>query len=362
MPLKIGVGAESRATVAADAAALRRSCMRRLARRYAGEDGRGRIPEEALATLDEELALFEQEGLLSPLVHLERMWRPVAELAAPCAVQGAPASSVVLFGIGLLPFCPVDHGLLFDRLRVIVRDRSLEIAAVASPEVLALLASSSLPGDRHGIRLELHELEALRGHTHWEAIDGSLLPPSAAQVRAIVERLDSGGDDPFFGPRGSWGRAFIRTVRPGTFEELVLCQRLDADTLIEAGWPTRFAEGDGVAEPPQGDRDRSLLPRTRGLPMYQEDLMGVLQTAAGYGGVEAYRFLTVLFRDRPDETTPAKADFIERAMQHRFTRPHAEALLAVVEEGARLGICKANAISIGYLAAGVVLGPSRGTP
>jgi len=354
------IGTESRASsAAADTSELRQCCLRRLERRYGGGDGRGQIPDGALASLEKELAFFEEQGLIPPLLRLGQLWKPVADRAAPWAVQGAAASSIVLFGIGMLPFCPADHGLLFDRFGVAVRDGLLEITAVASPDVLERLSHTPSPGNSgngKGIRLEIHALPDLQGRRHWEPLDSSLSPPTPTQVRSIVETLGTGGDDPFFGPRDSPGRALIQTVQPSTFEDLVLCQQLDTPPLIEAGWPRRFTDGGGEVKPPHPGRDQPLLPHTRGLPMYQEDLMGVLATAAGYGGADAYRFLKVLSRDRPGETALAKEDFLERAVRNGFTRSHAECLLAVIEEGARLGVCKANAISMGYLAAGLVLG------
>ena len=72
-------------------------------------------------------------------MQLARMWEPVVAQRASWAVQGSAASSLVLFGIGMLPFCPADHGLLFDRFRIAFRGRPWELDVIVSPEVMAIV-------------------------------------------------------------------------------------------------------------------------------------------------------------------------------------------------------------------------------
>lgn len=341
---------------------LKAICMRRLAKRYGGQPDNGRIPEGVLETLNRELERFADEDLLGTLLSLGRMWAPVVSLGKPWAVQGSAASSLVLFGIGLLPFCPADHGLLFDRFRpdTVNRGGLLEIPVLVSPEVLALIRSIPTPEETDegkGIRLELLEIQALKGHGHWEKVQPFLKPPTPEQVQVILSKLETSQAKRCPGLEGSWVCDFIRQARPVTFEDLVVCQQLNHPSRIEAGWPEVFAEvldNSREIKPPK-NREQSLLAGTRGLPMFQEDLMEVLSQIGGIEKADAYLLLRSICGNRKAQMEQGKREFMRTAMRKGVAQSRAENLFALIHVGAPLATCKANAISMGYLAAGALL-------
>jgi hypothetical protein len=328
-------------------------------RRYGGTEGQDQIPTDVLATLDRELEVFAEEGVLGALVQLARMWEPVVAQSASWAVQGSAASSLVLFGIGMLPFCPADHGLLFDRFRVAFSGRPLEIDVIVSPEVMAIVRGLPTPVNAEagqGITLGLAVCPKLEGHLHWEAVQPSLQPPSPEQVQGIITGFQSDvfSDLDFI----ATGLDFIDTVRPVTFEDLVLCQQLDDPWRIEAGWPERIrtaVDEAAVKTLPEGIDTRGLW-QARGYPMFQEDLMVILSRLGGLDPVDAYPLVSAMALHQDEKVRKGEQAFLEGAVRSGFARPHAESLFAIVADGAPLAACKAHSISMAYLAAGLALG------
>jgi hypothetical protein len=328
-------------------------------RRYGGTDGQGQIPTDVLATLDQELAVFAEEGVLGALVHLARMWEPVVAQSASWVVQGSAASSLVLFGIGMLPFCPADHGLLFDRFRIAFHGRLLELDVVVSPEVMAIVRGLPAPAGTEavqGITLGLAEYPKLEGQLHWEAVQPSLQPPSPEQVQEIIAGFQSDvfSDLDFI----ATGLDFIDTVRPVTFEDLVLCQQLEDPWRIEAGWPERIrtaVDEAAVRSLPEGIETRFPW-QARGLTMFQEDLMTILSRFGGLDPIDAYQLVSAMALHQDEKVREGEQAFLVGAVRSGFARPHAESLFAIVADAAPLATCKAYAISMAYLAAGMALG------
>jgi len=360
MYLTLHIGEAERPS-ATDAAAteLRSHCISRLMQRYGGMDGQGQIPTDVLATLDRELAVFAHDGVLGALLQLTQVWEPVVAQRAPWAVQGSAASSLVLFGIGMLPFCPVDHGLIFDRFRIAFRGQPLELDVVVSPEVMAIVRGLPTPANAEagqGITLGLAEYPKLEGHLHWEAVQPSLHSPSPEQVQQIITGFQSDAfSDLDFTANGL---DFIDTVRPVTFEDLVLCQQLDDPWRIEAGWPERIrtaVDEAAVKMLPEGI-DTRFLWQARGLPMFQEDLMAILSWFGGLDPIDAYDLVSVMALHQEEKVRKGEQAFLEGAVRSGFTRTNAESLFAIVADGAPLATCKSHAISMAYLAAGLALG------
>ena len=84
--------------------------------------------------------------------------------------------------------------------------------------------------------------------------------------------------------------------------------------------------------------------------------MTLLSRFGGLDLIEAYRLVTAIAFHRAEKVRSGKQAFVEGAMRGGFTRPHAESLFAIIADGAPLATCKAHAINMGFLAAGVALG------
>jgi hypothetical protein len=328
-------------------------------RRYGGTDGQGQIPTDVLTALDRELAVFAEEGVLGALVQLARMWEPVVAQSASWAVQGSAASSLVLFGIGMLPFCPADHGLLFDRFRIAFRGRPLELDVVVSPEVMAIVRGLPTPANAEagqGIPLGLAVYPKLEGHLHWEAVQPSLQPPSPEQVQEIITGFQSDvfSDLDFI----ATGLDFIEAVRPVTFEDLVLCQQLDDPWRIEAGWPERIrtaVDEAAVKMLPEGI-DTRFLWQARGLPMFQEDLMAILSRFGGLDPIDAYQLVSAMALHRDEKVRKGEQAFLRGRGAERVYEAACGKPVRDRHGWGSPGHLQAHAISMAYLAAGLALG------
>jgi DNA polymerase III alpha subunit len=143
-----------------------------------------------------------------------------------------------------------------------------------------------------------------------------------------------------------------------TFEDLVLCQQLDDPWRIEAGWPERIrtaVDEAAVKMLPEGI-DTRFLWQARGLPMFQEDLMAILSRFGGLDPIDAYGLVSAMALHQDEKVRKGEQAFLEVAARSGFARPHADSLFAIVADGAPLATCKAHAISMAYLAAGLALG------
>jgi hypothetical protein len=207
-----------------------------------------------------------------------------------------------------------------------------------------------------GITLGLAVYPKLEGHLHWEAMQPSLQPPSPEQVQEIITgfQADVSSELDFI----PTGLDFVETVRPVTFEDLVVCQQLDDPWRIDAGWPERIrtAVDEAAGKSPPEGIDMRILSQARGLPMFQEDLMAILSRFGGLDPIDAYDLVSAMALHQDEKVRKGEQTFLEGAVRSGFARPHAESLLAIVADGAPLASCKAHVISMAYLAAGMALG------
>ena len=90
--------------------------------------------------------------------------------------------------------------------------------------------------------------------------------------------------------------------------------------------------------------------------MFQEELMAILSRFGGLDPIDAYDVVSVMALHQEEKVRKGEQAFLEGAVRSGFTRPHAESLFAIVADGAPLATCKAHAISMAYLAAGLALG------
>jgi DNA polymerase III alpha subunit len=90
--------------------------------------------------------------------------------------------------------------------------------------------------------------------------------------------------------------------------------------------------------------------------MFQEDLMVILSRFGGLETIDAYQLVPAMALHQAEKVRKGEQAFLEGVARSGFVRPHAESPFAIVADAAPLAICKAHAISMAYLAAGLALG------
>ena len=147
------------------------------------------------------------------------------------------------------------------------------------------------------------------------------------------------------------GTQMTKAYRPDSIEGLA------ADITIVRPGPRRsgltatfLRRRDGVEALSLADqRLADLLAPTYGVPIYQEQVMGICRVLAGYSNDKADEVRKILGKKQVEKAEAAGREFIEAAVTHGMTRPAAEHMWSQLAEFAKYGFGKAHAFGYAIL-------------
>lgn len=144
-------------------------------------------------------------------------------------------------------------------------------------------------------------------------------------------------------------KKILKQFKPETFSDLVLM-----NTMYRPG-PMDYIPT--IIETKEGCRNRDdfpgcqeLLNESYGLPVYQEQIMQIAQTLAGYSLGEADMFRRALVKKKPDVLMAKKKDFVERAVQKGITEEQAVEIFEILIPFASYAFNKSHALSYTLMA------------
>ena len=144
-------------------------------------------------------------------------------------------------------------------------------------------------------------------------------------------------------------KKILKQFKPETFSDLVLM-----NTMYRPGpmdyIPTIIETKKGCHNREDFPGCQELLNESYGLPVYQEQIMQIAQTLAGYSLGEADMFRRALVKKKLDVLMAKKKDFVERAVQKGITEEQAVEIFEILIPFAGYAFNKSHALSYTLMA------------
>jgi DNA polymerase-3 subunit alpha len=160
----------------------------------------------------------------------------------------------------------------------------------------------------------------------------------------VYRMLQQGRTTGVFQLEGSGVTALLTRLEPTEFRDLIAILALYRPGPLESGMANDYIERKHGRQPvtyPHADLER-VLKETYGLPIYQDQLLLMARTLAGFSLAEADILRVAVGKKKKDVMERMRARFVEGCVQNGIARAKAEELFADIEKFARYGFVKAH--------------------
>ena len=300
---------------------------------------------------DREVEVFEQQGLIGSLVELEQLADGLRDAGHRLQVVGSAASSMVFHTMGLSPICPVEHELYLERfidpnhetttpeLRLggIVSMTGVELLhffrkreyAIRVLEHVTRVNGESRRVETIGVKRSGEPGEGVRiilqiATPSILAITNLLSPGQSAdclQDSTTWELLGRGDTDGIANLEDASTQNRLRNRKPRTLEDL-------ATVMITHG-PGRNEEGDEQ-------------------PVYQEDLMTLLQQQTGIPLREAYELIRTVAKGKFEQVALARERVLSLPREKELDETAMLNTWVKLKANSRHALCKAHVFATAF--------------
>lgn len=167
--------------------------------------------------------------------------------------------------------------------------------------------------------------------------------------KTTIESFAKGSTADVFQFESRGMKKILKQFKPETFSDLVLM-----NTMYRPGpmdyIPTIIETKKGCHNREDFPGCQELLNENYGLPVYQEQIMQIAQTLAGYSLGEADMFRRALVKKKLDVLMAKKKDFVERAVQKGITEEQAVEIFEILIPFAGYAFNKSHALSYTLMA------------
>nr|BAL55853.1 DNA polymerase III subunit alpha [uncultured Acetothermia bacterium]BAL58835.1 DNA polymerase III subunit alpha [Candidatus Acetothermum autotrophicum] len=160
----------------------------------------------------------------------------------------------------------------------------------------------------------------------------------------VYAMLQQGRTTGVFQLEGSGVTALLTRLEPTEFRDLIAILALYRPGPLESGMANDYIERKHGRQPvtyPHPDLE-AVLKETYGLPIYQDQLLLMARTLAGFSLAEADILRVAVGKKKKDVMEKMRARFVEGCVQNGIARAKAEELFADIEKFARYGFVKAH--------------------
>lgn len=319
-------------------------------------------PEDAVARLADELALFNVRGYAANLLSLRSLVSTLKNGGAFVGPgRGATAGSLVCYLLGITAVDPLDHDLLVERFITppgkvpsvgidVDHQRLAVLAAAAGLEQISEHQFRAAAGSWSVDLLGLQTLSRIAGAVRhlWGSVDVSpIVGGIALDDTVTLDALESGtlGDVFQFGSPGA--RRALRELRPTSFNDLVAVVALYRPGLFpilreyvrQSRAPRPMTEDPVVGQ---------IVDSTHGLFIYQEQIMLAAMRLAGFPGERADLFRWAI--GKRIELDSWRNEFFTGATAMGYGVPEIAHLWDQIERRGNLAFCRSHAVSYALLA------------
>jgi DNA polymerase-3 subunit alpha len=174
-----------------------------------------------------------------------------------------------------------------------------------------------------------------------EEIELRKIPLDDPDVYAMLQQGRTTG---VFQLEGSGITGLLTKLGPTEFRDLIAILALYRPGPLESGMANDYIERKHGRQPvtyPHPDLE-AVLKETYGLPIYQDQLLLMARTLAGFSLAEADILRVAVGKKKKDVMEKMRARFVEGCVQNGIPRAKAEELFADIEKFARYGFVKAH--------------------
>ncbi|MCX8103501.1 MAG: DNA polymerase III subunit alpha [Candidatus Bipolaricaulota bacterium] len=160
----------------------------------------------------------------------------------------------------------------------------------------------------------------------------------------VYAMLQQGRTTGVFQLEGAGVTALLTKLKPTEFRDLIAILALYRPGPLESGMANDYIERKHGRQPvtyPHPDLE-TVLKETYGLPIYQDQLLLMARTLAGFSLAEADILRVAVGKKKRDVMEKMRARFVEGCVQNGIARAKAEELFADIEKFARYGFVKAH--------------------
>jgi DNA polymerase III alpha subunit len=286
-------------------------------------------------------------------------WRGIARSPG----RGAAPSSLVAHALGVTGVDPVAHGLIFERFLnarlAVAANICLDVCADRRAEVIdfAMLRMGGTPvmlGDTAVFSSLGIEIDGLPALTFVQAAldrvnrERGRQPIDLAQIPlddpATFDRLALGGA---IGPHGLDAGWLLRAIRPECFEDVVAAVALSRPGPQSAGMAGDFVRLKQRRFPVE--HEHPLLANTHGIIVYQEQIMQIAVSDAGYPPGDADVFRRVLGRQQPEAVARERDRFLRGAGEAGVTSTDAARIFFRLQRSAPFSFNRSHAVPMALI-------------
>jgi DNA polymerase III alpha subunit len=333
---------------------LRRHCLDRLPDRYE----QASFPL-AIRRLDYELAISDRLGRVDEFLAVGELTEFAQEEGIPLRLKGSACSSIIPYLLGFSDVDPVRHWLFFERFRdpdgrwappfaIRVEEEQLErisrIASLGYGEdfIHGTMSFMSATTMERASWLVVELLQREQGCT----VDLRRLPLDDDQVFRLIQCGDTEG----IGVLDSDGvRYLLPHLRPTSIEDLVAINTLYTLAIKRGDLLEQYLQRAGETEFPGSENVDilDLLAETRGLILYQEQIMMLLNSIGGIRPADGFDFIKAVFKRKTAKIAEYRGQFLRTAVGDKTDEETAARLFDQITEAAGYAscLCKANYVS-----------------
>jgi DNA polymerase-3 subunit alpha len=287
-----------------------------------------------------ERALKESPGLRGLLASDESARRivQIAErLEGLSRHAGMHAAGVVIAPRPIMEFLPL-YRTNKDEITTQFDMNAVEKMGLLKIDFLGLItldildAATAAVKERHGVSLDME---------HLPLDDEKTFELFRAGKTACVFQFDSGGM-----------RDLLRRAKPRVFADLAALNALFRPGALDAGTVEEYVRrrnGTSRVTYPLPEL-QPVLEETLGILVYQEQVMRIAQSVAGYSLAEADLLRKAIGKKKREIMQAEAEGFIRRAVEHGTPKKKAQELWSLIEPFARYGFNKSHAVAYALVA------------
>jgi len=333
---------------------LRRLCLDRLQDRYEQA-----CSPAAIRRLDHELAILDRLGRVDEFLAVGELTDFAHEEGIQLRLTGSACSSIIPYLVGLSDVDPIRHQLFFERFcdpdgrwappfAIRVEEEHLNrisrIASLGYGENFIEETISFMPGTtlERVPWLVVELLQREQGCT----VDLRRIPLDDDQAFRLIQR----GDNEGMGVFDSDGLgSLLPHLRPVSIEKLAAAATVYTLAIKRGDLLEQYLQQADETEFPGSENADILdvLAETRGLILYQEQIMMLLNRIGGICPADGFDFIKAVFKRKAVEVAEYRRKFLRNAVGDKTDKEMSGRLLDRITEAAGYAscLCKANYVS-----------------
>jgi DNA polymerase III alpha subunit len=315
---------------------IRHICERRIQERYSASDRSG-----AAQRLDRELRIIRETGQIGPFEEAIATAQFFRDRGESCRLIGSGCCSLVAYLMDLSDIDPLQHGLPYERFLGTGPGRTVDFTFVATPPTLT---------QRNRCRFQ-SEAVTVRAATTLETVPYLVARRVGRQLSGIAAHADpaafallrSGDIEGIDQLDGTHLKELLPALKPRSLIDIAAITALYYGELLQPGLIAKYVHR-------ASDEDRSqsnwiveeILRETRGLILFQEQIMLLLNRLAGIPLADGYTFIKDVCKRKREQIQKFVDRFMAEAGKAGLEDRDSQELIERIRAAATWATCKSH--------------------